>query len=52
MLYMVQPNDTVVGCTIDQANGRMGMCVNILFLLLDDTRLPWLNATLVNVVCA
>jgi hypothetical protein len=50
MLYMVDPSDTVVGCTIPQAKGRMGMCVNILFLLLDDTRLPWLNATLVNVV--
>ena len=52
MLYMVQANanDSVVGCTIPAGVGRMGLCVNMLFLLLDDTRLPWLNATLVNVV--
>ena len=52
VLYMVpaNANDSVVGCTIPTGTGRMGLCVNVLFLLLDDTRLPWLNATLVDVV--
>ena len=50
--YIVQANvnDSVVDCSIPAAAGRMGLCVNALLLLLDDTRLPWLNSTLTDVV--
>jgi hypothetical protein len=52
VLYMVQANvnDSVVDCSIPAAAGRMGLCVNALLLLLDDTRLNWLNSTLTDVV--
>lgn len=54
LLYMVPANgnDSVVDCTIQQANGKMGVCINMLILLLDDTRLPFLNSTFVDMVSA
>ena len=43
-------NDSMVDCTIPSANGKMGVCVSMLVLLLDDTRTPFVTSTLTNVV--
>jgi hypothetical protein len=52
VLYMVQANanDPVVPCNIPQADGKMGLCANILFMLLDGTRLSFVNSTFANLV--
>ncbi|BDA40607.1 probable serine/threonine-protein kinase CTR1 at N-terminal half [Coccomyxa sp. Obi] len=42
-------NDAVVDCTIPQASGKMGVCVSMMVLLLDDTRTSFVTTSLDNV---
>ena len=44
-------NDPMVNCTIPQASGKMGVCVSMMVLLLDDTRTSFVKTSLDNVVC-
>ncbi len=44
-------NDSMVDCTIPQASGKMGVCVSMMVMLLDDTRTSFVTTSLDNVVC-